>query len=826
MNTISPAPPQSGRLSQEALSVLEELGHRVNFGDGCFIVRRGDAGRNFFVVLSGEVEIRLAGTGGASLPLARLGEGATFGEMALILQKTVSADVVAVGETILLACPELEFRQAMAQCEPLRVQLLARLARDLQHTTSEAWDFFQRAEALRLLIRCESRAEPLVTDSAPMRNLVRSLETVAQGTNPCLIIGEPGAGKLLVARRLHELAHGESAPLIIVDCRRLRDADQRRLLLGPPGREAEGVLHGLGALHLARGGSLVLRHIETLDDSFQAELADALSSSAPGAARLIATFRTTGTLDQKSEILNSELAAIIAEHTITVPSLRQRRRDIVNLAALFLSQIENSEQKLSHTAKNTLVSMDFQRGNGTQLRETVEFAARCTEDDEIRSEHIFSGIETGERSPGIDLGPLHGLQFLLKQHSLTVIRAVFLVGFALTTALCLVKADSLAGRTANGFIWSVWEPLIFALFLFAGSLWCTVCPLSTAGRAVRRIISFDKPPPERLKRWSVWLMITSFFAIMWAEQVFHMTRSPVATGLMLLSLVLASMFFCAVFAREVWCRYVCPLGALATSLAPSAPLGIGARSGVCTSTCTSHSCYKGEGQIPGCSVFHHPLNAAENHHCKLCLDCLKSCPHDSARLFLRPPLAGIWKMEGSSVAFAPFAVAVFLLAIVFLAAQTQAWPTSPLALTFVGLGAIALGAVFSRLLPSLLIRGSRDSDEPKDSRVGVQVSFALMLLGWGPLMAYQLGNIPLLADLKLEPTPMSSWARLSLPASWTLMATVQVAVVLVAAGITLIALARIQRLAKGRGTQISSFGWAALTAICTAYLVIALRLVA
>ncbi len=320
-------------------------------------------------------------------------------------------------------------------------------------------------------------------------------------------------------------------------------------------------------------------------------------------------------------------------------------------------------------------------------------------------------------------------------------------------------------------------------------------------------------------------MILSFFAILWFEHVFHMFDNPTATAVLLLCLILASVVFCAIYTREVWCRHICPLGALATSLAPSAILEVGARSPVCSSTCKSHNCYKGEGTIPGCSVFHHPLNKAENHHCKLCLDCLKSCPNDSARLFLRPPLSGIWKLGASSGAVAPFAVAAFLLTLVFLAAQAHYWPVTPQSLTLVGFAAIVSGITLNRMLPTLLMKTRDDSDNPPDSRVAIQAAFGFMVLGWGPLMAYQLGNIPILKTLTLEPTPDSFWTFIPAPNPWTLLATLQIGFVLLAAVFAMIAFTRIVVLASRRGIPISSIGWTALSTFCTAYVAIAIYLI-
>ena len=53
----------------------------------------------------------------------------------------------------------------------------------------------------------------------------------------------------------------------------------------------------------------------------------------------------------------------------------------------------------------------------------------------------------------------------------------------------------------------------------------------------------------------------------------------------------------------VWCRHLCPLGRLGTALSPVAPLTVAARQSICASTCTTHDCYKGNEEVPGCTVY-------------------------------------------------------------------------------------------------------------------------------------------------------------------------------------------------------------------------------
>lgn len=69
------------------------------FADGECIVRRGDVGRDMFVIQSGAVVVRNA----AGEAIARLGKGEFFGEMSVLESSPRDADVFADGDTCVLA---------------------------------------------------------------------------------------------------------------------------------------------------------------------------------------------------------------------------------------------------------------------------------------------------------------------------------------------------------------------------------------------------------------------------------------------------------------------------------------------------------------------------------------------------------------------------------------------------------------------------------------------------------------------------------------------------------------------------------------------------
>lgn len=806
-------------LSDGVVEYLRSLGQEQVFAAGATIIERGDPGRAFYVVRRGEVEIRLAGEDGHQLSLARLGPGSSFGEMALLRQEPISATVQALTDAVVLECPASEFKRALAESEDFRTELMARLAQNLQDTSAEAWASFQRAEALQMLIRLERPAGPIVADSVRMQKVEEQIGRFAGQAGPVLITGEAGVGKLFAARKLHEQAAMSSGPLIVVDCPRLNGSDATRSLLGCGNGAAGG--EKIGVLQVARGGTLVLRRVEALDGESQERLAREFEASSSTAdadrTRVIATTR----LGQRSLSgeggLAPRLAERLGERVLAIPRLADRKQDVLPLTQVFLQTVDpDADWRLTHDAEHAILSLRYGHRNVAELRDAVELAALFAEEGEIRQEHVFAGPRDKGIPSEFELGRLGFMRWLVAGRGLAGVQLAVLGSFAAIALACLLAAGSPAGHVANALIWGAWEPALIFLFLFLGHLWCTVCPLSTAGRYAQRAACLGRPPPPWLKRHGVWLAILGFFLIIWTERVFHMTSRPWPSGLLLTALLAAAMGFAVVYRREVWCRYVCPLGALASCYSLPAAVHVRANASVCATCCTTHECYQGGGGQPGCPVFHHPLYASESHHCKLCLGCLRNCPHDSARLYLRPPLQAVWVLGGLSETLTPFALAISLFSIVMLG-----WtPLTALAgvggTTLLGLSAIGLGVLLSAHLPRMVGDG-----EQSDPVLASKLAFGLLVLAWGPLMAYQLGNVPGLNSILVLPAPDSWWAE------WwagqtTLLIVLQVLTILLAVALAAVCLWRIRAGAVREGREVRPLVWRAAIGLAGVYTVVAL----
>src|ERR687886_462901 len=85
---------------------------------GSIVCQRGEPGDRFYVVKSGELEVRL-GMGPDGIPIRRLRPGDGFGEMALLTGEPRSTDIVVVEDAVLWALDKRDFDALTAHSMPL-----------------------------------------------------------------------------------------------------------------------------------------------------------------------------------------------------------------------------------------------------------------------------------------------------------------------------------------------------------------------------------------------------------------------------------------------------------------------------------------------------------------------------------------------------------------------------------------------------------------------------------------------------------------------------------------------------------------------------------
>ncbi len=110
-------------LSRRHLRRVAACARTRRFEDGAAIVRAGQTGSTFYVVLEGEAAVSAAGGRGV-----RLRAGDYFGEMALLDGAPRSADVRAVGEVVAMEIGRTAFARMLKQEPQIALALLRTLA--------------------------------------------------------------------------------------------------------------------------------------------------------------------------------------------------------------------------------------------------------------------------------------------------------------------------------------------------------------------------------------------------------------------------------------------------------------------------------------------------------------------------------------------------------------------------------------------------------------------------------------------------------------------------------------------------------------------------
>ncbi len=100
---------------------------------GQTVIREGDAGALFYVIVRGTVSVHQSREGGKTADLGRLSDGDQFGELALLNDSPRTATIVAVTDCLFLTLPRPQFLELLEQTPGLRATVeevaKARLAR-------------------------------------------------------------------------------------------------------------------------------------------------------------------------------------------------------------------------------------------------------------------------------------------------------------------------------------------------------------------------------------------------------------------------------------------------------------------------------------------------------------------------------------------------------------------------------------------------------------------------------------------------------------------------------------------------------------------------
>lgn len=122
--------------SDRQVGEMLAIGKERRFGAGEVIIRQGESGLGFYLILEGATVVQTGDT-----PLARLGPGEYFGEAALLLEGiTRTADVLALEDTTCLVISQWAFKSLLAAHPEMALSIMGELARRLNGTPGRLAD--------------------------------------------------------------------------------------------------------------------------------------------------------------------------------------------------------------------------------------------------------------------------------------------------------------------------------------------------------------------------------------------------------------------------------------------------------------------------------------------------------------------------------------------------------------------------------------------------------------------------------------------------------------------------------------------------------------
>ncbi len=248
---------------------------------------------------------------------------------------------------------------------------------------------------LREALSIAPQDSEIIGDSAVIRRVTDLIHRVAKSDASVLICGETGTGKELVARSLHK--QSSSGPFVAINCAAVPPNLLESELFGHMrGAFTDAKVSRRGLFLQAQGGTLFLDEVGEMPLEMQTKLLRVLQERVvrpvgsdtehPFDARIITATHRNLEDDIAERRFRQDLFYRINVVSINVPPLRERGRDVLELASHFLQKAaERTGQAVRHLSTSVaevILGYDWP-GNVRELENCIERAVALSRFEEL-----------------------------------------------------------------------------------------------------------------------------------------------------------------------------------------------------------------------------------------------------------------------------------------------------------------------------------------------------------------------------------------------------------------------------------------------------------
>ncbi len=275
-------------------------------------------------------------------------------------------------------------------------QILALVAKGIKTRRNE-----EERQTLRQAMSKSVSRDSIVGRSEKMEEIFRLVERIAPARSTILITGESGTGKEVIAKQIHQSSLRADNPFVVVNCSNIPSELLESELFGhTKGAFTGAVSAKKGLFEVADSGSIFLDEIGDLRPEIQVRLLRViqereftpLGETTPVSVdvRIIAATNVDLKEAVKTGVFREDLYYRLSVVPIELPSLRERKEDILPLAQHFIAKYneENARNISDKFSPEVLALLEnyYYPGNVRELENIIERAVVIAPTDELTPE--------------------------------------------------------------------------------------------------------------------------------------------------------------------------------------------------------------------------------------------------------------------------------------------------------------------------------------------------------------------------------------------------------------------------------------------------------
>lgn len=238
--------------------------------------------------------------------------------------------------------------------------------------------------------------EDIIGNSKSMRESIKKAKKASKSDASVFVYGETGTGKELISQSIHYASNRREYPFIAQNCAALPESLFEGILFGSTKGGFTGAVDRPGLFEQANKGTLLLDEINSMPMILQAKLLRVLqegyvrrvggTKDIPVDVRVIATTNESPTKILNENKIRKDLYYRLDVINIEIPSLRDRKEDIILLCDKFIKKYNKKLNKnvkgISYEGIDYLKKHSWQ-GNVRELENVIYSTMSMIDDEKI-----------------------------------------------------------------------------------------------------------------------------------------------------------------------------------------------------------------------------------------------------------------------------------------------------------------------------------------------------------------------------------------------------------------------------------------------------------